>query len=200
MSRSLKAAERWCAHVFARCKFGRSPHVFVLALHASSYAHAAGSHCQAGEETYFNCQIRNSVKVASVCGAGYDADKKQAGYLQYRFGSPGKVEFLYPASTNAEDMLDKFNFAAGRTADGSQEDSMLGFKSSGYFYSINYGVERRIGRGARHESAIMVWKEDNRKGVKILTCRDGQAGMGLSLDHVIPLMSSPGRQWYRQLW
>lgn len=200
MNRSLKATQRWCADDSPRWKVGRSSFFFVLALHASSYVHAVGSHCQTGEETYFNCQLRNSPKVASVCGAGYDIDKKQAGYLQYRFGSLGKMEFSYPSSTNADDMLDKFNFSALRTADGSQEDSMLGFKSSEYFYSVNYGVERRIGRGDRHTSTIMVWKEDNRKGVKILACKDGQAGRGLSLGHVIPLMSSPGRPWYRQLW
>ena len=200
MIKSLRSKGWWPENAATRCKFGRSFLFVVLALHAAPSVHATGSHCQNGEETYFNCQIRNSVKVASVCGAGYDADKKQAGYLQYRFGRPGKLEFSYPPSTNVDDMLDKFNFTAVRTADGSQEDSMLSFKSIDYFYSVNYGIERRSRGGDRYTSTILVWKEDNKKGVKILACKDGQAGRSLSLGHVIPLISSPGRQWYRPLW
>ena len=97
-------------------------------------------------------------------------------------------------------MLDKFNFSAGRTADGSGSDISLSFKSSDYFYAVYHGVERRAGRGDRYSSGVFVWKESNRKGVKTLACKAGRAGSSLNLDHVVPLMSSPGRQWYLQLW
>ena len=139
------------------------------------------------------------MKVASVCGAGYDADKKQAGYLQYRFGAPGKIEFSYPSSTNVDGMLDKFNFSAGRNADGSGSDVSLSFKSSDYFYAGYHGVDSPSGRGARYSSGVMVWREKDRKDAKLLACKDGRAGSSLSLGRVVPLMSSPGRPWYLEL-
>jgi hypothetical protein len=49
-----------------------------------------GSLCLPPEKTYYSCHTTNH-KIISLCGALPSA-------LQYRFGSPGKVEFQYPHS------------------------------------------------------------------------------------------------------
>ena len=68
MDESIRGAGRWRARAPRIPRFERRILFVALALQVSSLALAAASHCQAGEETHFSCQIRNSVKVASVCG------------------------------------------------------------------------------------------------------------------------------------
>lgn len=50
--------------------------------------------CQSDEKLIFGCEIGN--KLVSLCAS--DHMTKTTGYAQYRFGLPGKVELIYPAS------------------------------------------------------------------------------------------------------
>jgi hypothetical protein len=71
----------------------------------SQSALQANSLCARTEHIIFNCQVRRygaaagSTKVVSLC-ASADLDKEH-GYLQYRFGLPGKVELEFPDSRTA---------------------------------------------------------------------------------------------------
>ena len=49
--------------------------------------------CQASEQTIWSCAtVKN--KIASVCASKDLAEEK--GYVQYRFGAPGKIELEFP--------------------------------------------------------------------------------------------------------
>lgn len=55
-------------------------------------AEKTSSLCKATETEIFNCQLKG--KTLSLCGAG-DLSK-QSGTIQYRFGTPQKLELEYP--------------------------------------------------------------------------------------------------------
>ena len=50
--------------------------------------------CAKTERVIFACVLRRPAKIVSVC-ASKDLTR-DTGYVQYRFGSPGKVELEYP--------------------------------------------------------------------------------------------------------
>jgi hypothetical protein len=53
-----------------------------------------GTLCVVGERIIFSCPIKKPAKIVSLC-ASKDLTNDR-GYLQYRFGLPGKVELQYP--------------------------------------------------------------------------------------------------------
>lgn len=84
--------------------------------------------CYPHEEIYFSCPIGD--KVMSVCASGNISP--QNGYVQYRFGRPGKPELEYPEQS--EPPTDRFlitDFAGG-----SINSTHLKFKTAGYVYVI----------------------------------------------------------------
>ena len=50
--------------------------------------------CAKDERVIFSCPLRRPAKIVSVCAAKNLT--KETGYLQYRFGLPGKVELEFP--------------------------------------------------------------------------------------------------------
>ena len=58
--------------------------------------------CSTGEQIIFNCLVKGGTartgetKIASLCASLRLT--KEAGYLQYRFGVPNKIELEYPAT------------------------------------------------------------------------------------------------------
>jgi hypothetical protein len=60
----------------------------------------AQTHCaeNKGEITHFSCRIANSNKVASLCGGYGSPNNPATEWLQYRFGTPGRIEFTYPST------------------------------------------------------------------------------------------------------
>jgi hypothetical protein len=65
----------------------------VMTLSANT---AADSLCSAGERIVFSAFVQGSNKLASICTSSR-LDERQ-GYLQYRFGRPGRVELQFPSS------------------------------------------------------------------------------------------------------
>ena len=62
--------------------------------------------CQSSEQTIWSCTtVKN--KIASVCASKDLAEDK--GYLQYRFGVPGKIELEYPKER--KDSAQKFKYS-----------------------------------------------------------------------------------------
>jgi hypothetical protein len=72
----------------------------AFALLAVAPAASAQSHCKKGEVVYFSCTTKSAGKVVSLCGGplnGMGPEREnEDGWLQYRFGRPGKPEFVYP--------------------------------------------------------------------------------------------------------
>src|SRR5689334_11813206 len=61
--------------------------------------------CSTGEQIIFSCSVKHGTgragetKIASLCAS--PRLTKEAGYLQYRFGLPNKIELEYPARRTA---------------------------------------------------------------------------------------------------
>ncbi len=54
------------------------------------------SHCASAEQVIYSCQLGDSGQLVSICTSmDFAAD---AGYLQFRLGPPGVVEFEFPES------------------------------------------------------------------------------------------------------
>lgn len=97
---------------------------------ASLSAVAAGpTHCAANEQTFFNCTVRGG-KVASVCGSKDAA--ASSGYVQYRFGVPGRIELQFP--TSLAQTQRRFSLESHRPYQGESE--LLHFAVDGYEYSV----------------------------------------------------------------
>ncbi|HVK93315.1 MAG TPA: hypothetical protein VM571_01150 [Noviherbaspirillum sp.] len=85
--------------------------------------------CLADEHDYFSCHIAQSNKVISICGSLPDTADKD---LQYRFGLPNNVEFVYPQSL--KNGGDKFYFAEYVRSKVTKQS--LHFKNKSYVYVV----------------------------------------------------------------
>lgn len=104
--------------------------VCVSILCASASADEA-TLCNAHEEVYFSCHVGN--KVVSVCASGNISPKN--GYVQYRFGNIGGIEFEYPElPVPPEKKFYIIDINAGNV-----QSTHLKFKSGGYDYVIYSG-------------------------------------------------------------
>jgi hypothetical protein len=104
--------------------------VVVILCCAATSTIQTPSHCAASETVIFSCRIKGSPKVLSLCGSKNLT--KDVGYLQYRFGRPGKVELQFPEekqNSQAQFLFEHyFRAQVDRTA--------VKFKNGGYEYSI----------------------------------------------------------------
>src|ERR1044072_10023016 len=55
-----------------------------------------GTLCEKGERVIFSCPVKRPAKIVSLCASKNLTS--ETGYLQYRFGLPGKIELQF--STN----------------------------------------------------------------------------------------------------
>lgn len=107
-------------------------------------ASAADSLCAPNEEVFFNCRIKDSPKLLSVCGRGAEEASRGASvsgaYLQYRFGSLDKPELVFPKMR--EGSLDKFWIANEYVRSAFYESYQLSFQSGQdeyRVYAVNQG-------------------------------------------------------------
>jgi hypothetical protein len=110
--------------------------ICVLALLGCNGVTAA-TLCGTTERIIFSCQIKASPKIASVCAS---ADlSEEAGYLQYRFGAPSRIEFVFPKRKRGSQ--DAFIWDHKYSALYGARD-WLEFTSSNYRYSVHI-IENR---------------------------------------------------------
>ena len=89
-----------------------------------------GTLCSAEEDIYFSCPLTGG-KTVSVCAQGND--KPTAGYVQYRYGVPGKIEMLYPQKS----VPPKGKFFVVDASEGSVNLNNIKFKKGPYTYLVN---------------------------------------------------------------
>lgn len=77
-----------------KMRFWFSISSFWLALLASSESIAATTLCNAGEASYFSCELKSSRKVLSLCGG--PISDSESFWVQYRYGRPRHVEMAFP--------------------------------------------------------------------------------------------------------
>ena len=94
--------------------------------------------CSKNEQIIFSCLTRHSggassrspAKIVSLCGSR-DLDK-QHGYLQYRYGLPGKVELEFPSSRTGTQQMFRYNHYMRYQVDLTE----INFEINGYQYQI----------------------------------------------------------------
>ncbi|SEQ39149.1 hypothetical protein SAMN05421510_10461 [Nitrosomonas ureae] len=121
---------------------------------------AKGSHCQIQEQVIFSCSVGE--KTVSVCASkNFSA---HSGYLQYRFGSLGMSELIFPAM-NASDPVTQFIRARTWIFAGG---------GGGYLRFINgqyhYIVYTAIGKGWGTKDGVAV--EKNHQVITNLECQN----------------------------
>ena len=202
--------------------------LLLLAVLTNARADTSPTHCNGDEQIYFNCLLKDSKKVASVCGAGYKEEStekntwvSESGYLQYRFGPIGSVEFKYPLTTKNDGIKDRFNFSVTRTSNYAYYDMALQFSNDNYSYVLYFGKEHKyaetqipgeIEQVENSSSSITVWKltepclqsqcpsraphvQPEGKVIEVLTCSNRNAGENLiSIERPIGLQTSPGKR------
>lgn len=187
------------------------PTAVLLASFVSfnSWADTDASHCNDGEKAIFNCSVKGSKKVASIC---------EKDHIEYRFGMIGSPEFIYPPPENNKKDHEKFRYSADRSADYSVYEYSLQFYHENYSYVAYSGEKRKPDGSTQYSSSISVWKMKEPctencpprlpfsmpegKVIKTYTCSNGDGGTGLvrlhnryrpfpPTDLPIPCMSCP---------
>ena len=113
----------------------------LLATHVLADEETASSLCGADEHQYFSCRVHKSAKIVSLCGnvdlseSGGSKlfDEQDSAYLQYRFGSPEKIEMIYPKTK--QDSFAKFGGGNIRTYFGALQE--VEFSIGEYRYNVS---------------------------------------------------------------
>ena len=102
--------------------------------------------CAKDERVIFSCPVKRPAKIVSVC-ASKDLTSDR-GYLQYRFGLPGKIELKYPKDRQGTQQTFQYShYFRARF-----EMTSINFTIDGYEYSVfdDYNGEEKpevISRG-----------------------------------------------------
>jgi hypothetical protein len=123
----------------------------------------AGSLCVREEKIVFSCTVGKSAKIVSLCSS--KELTKDKGYLQYRFGLPGKIELEYPKEQKRPQEAFKYSHYFRAQVDSTE----ISFSLNGYEYSIvdDYNGEEKP---PQHVQGITITPPNNGKQVT-LNCR-----------------------------
>lgn len=120
--------------------------------------------CAKTERVIFACVLRRPAKIVSVC-ASKDLTR-DTGYVQYRFGSPAKIELEYPKDRTGTQQ--KFEYTHYFRAQVDLNE--IKFSVDGVDYSVedDYNGEEKPPQSL--EGLTINWPGTNRKEVRY-TCR-----------------------------
>jgi hypothetical protein len=89
-----------------------------------------GTLCEKGERVIFSCPVKRPAKIVSLC-ASKDLTN-ETGYIQYRFGLPGKIELEFPKDRTGTQQ--KFQYTHYFRAQFDLTE--ISFTNDGYEYEI----------------------------------------------------------------
>ena len=137
----------------------------------------AGSLCEKDEKIVFSCPIRKPAKIVSLCSS--KELTKDRGYLQYRFGLPGKIELEFPKQREQTQTAFKYSHYFRAQFDLTE----ISFSQDGHAYAIfdDYNGEQKP---VRHDQGIKI-TPPNGKEVS-LTCRAKAKAQYEDLAEVFP--------------
>src|SRR5690349_4637553 len=90
----------------------------------------ATSLCAKDEKVIFSCSLKRSMKTVSLCSSSKLT--RESGYLQYRFGRPGKVELEFP--NNRAGSLKAFKYSHYFRA--KVDYTEISFIRNGFTYAV----------------------------------------------------------------
>jgi len=138
-----------------------------------------GSLCANEEKIVFSCTTAGkTAKIVSLCSS--KELTKDSGYLQYRFGLPGKIELEFPEGR--EQTQKAFSYSHYFRAQFDQTE--ISFTSRGYKYAIfdDYNGEQKP---ARSDQGVRITPPNNGKEVT-LNCRGKAKAQYGDLPEVFP--------------
>jgi hypothetical protein len=153
----------------------------VVAVNASSRVNTAqlqaGSLCERDEKIVFSCTITRPAKIVSLCSS--KELTKERGYLQYRFGLPGKVELEFPKQREQTQTAFKYSHYFRAQFDLTE----ISFSQDGHQYAIfdDYNGEEKP---VRHEQGIKITPPNGKEVT--LTCRGKAKAQYGDLAEVFP--------------
>ena len=127
--------------------------VCIAAVTASSGPYALqlqrGSLCESAEKIVFSCTVGKTAKMVSLCSS--TELTKDRGYMQYRFGLPGKIELEFPRQR--EQTQSAFKYSHYFRAQFDQTE--ISFTANEYEYAIfdDYNGEQKP---AQHDQGIKI--------------------------------------------
>ena len=105
--------------------------------------------CEPAEKVVFSCTVAKLAKIVSLCSS--KELTKERGYLQYRFGLPGKIELEFPRDRQQAQTSFKYSHYFRAVIDQTE----ISFSSNGYSYAIfdDYNGEQNP---ERHDQGIRI--------------------------------------------
>ncbi len=169
------------ASVFAQSNNARTitPRVYRSSP-ASAEPLKVTSLCARNEKTIWSCETANR-KIVSVCGS--KQLDKQRGYIQYRFGGPGRVELEYPQQRqNTQTAFAYFRYTRPLV-------TYLGlrFKINEHAYEVydNSNEEEGAGGGGS-EAGVTVTPAGNTAKMVDYRCRKNVVHHLTDLEEIVP--------------
>lgn len=146
-----------------------------LAFNQASAAHK--THCRSDELIFFSCSVRS--KLISLCAS---PSTESLQYLEYRYGKPGRVEFIYRGTS--KDVPRRFSRADinGATNSGTS----VWFQNKGTDYVIN--------DPAKGNPSLGVFTKGKR--VSTLTCRRSAGDIKSDLDKPSDVIATKTEQQF----
>ena len=119
--------------------------------------------CSKTEKILFSCLVKPNYKIVSLCASTQLT--KIEGYLQYRFGTPAKVELEYPKQRADSQKAFEYNHYFRAQVDLTE----ISFSIDGYDYTLfdNYNGEEKP---AISEEGVTVTRPNSQKDVTY-SCR-----------------------------
>jgi hypothetical protein len=134
--------------------------------------------CARDERIIFSCPVRKPAKIVSLCASkNLTSDR---GYLQYRFGLPGKVELEFPKDRTGTQQQFRYTHYFRAQVDMTE----ISFTNNGYQYAItdDYNGEEKP---AQSIQGVGVTAPGKPKEVS-LTCRVKPKANYADLQAVLP--------------
>src|SRR5256714_4151387 len=131
---------------------------------AASKSLQPNSLCAKDERVIFSCPIKRPAKIASVC-ASKDLTSDR-GYLQYRFGLPGKIELEFPKDRTGTQQKFQYTHYFRAQVDLTE----ISFNINGYEYQITDDYNGEEKPTVSDQGVSINWPGTNKKEVR-LTCR-----------------------------
>jgi hypothetical protein len=133
--------------------------------------------CAQDEKTIWSCETTGR-KIVSICGSRELT--KERGYVQYRFGRPGRIELEYPRQRqNTQTAFQYFRYTRPLV-------TYLGlrFQTGGYDYEVydNFNEEA----GGSSEAGVTVTPKGNAARAVDYRCRKQVVHHLIELEEVVP--------------
>ncbi|MQR01654.1 hypothetical protein [Glaciimonas soli] len=112
--------------------------------------------CSPNEVVFFSCPLEKSKKIVSLCESSKTANLP---YLEYRFGTPQKIELRYRGLEN--DIPKKFNRVEVNY--GSNSDEVIWFKNDSINYLLHFPM--------REGPLLEIIKDGN--SIANFSCKEG---------------------------